>query len=329
MLSRAGEPRVRDSPKDVAAVLLGMHESVAGGLEKAFQHAVAHGSEAIQIFTKNANQWKEPVLAPAQVAAFRAAHAAWGGRPIVAHGSYLVNLCTDKPDILEKSRETVFAEMARCEDLGVANIALHPGAALDLSEEAALDRIAEGLSRVLERTAGMQTRLCLENTAGAGSTMGWSIEQMASIIDRTDHGRARLGVCLDTQHLFAAGYDLRSAAGYDGFFAEFEAKIGTERIAAFHLNDSKRPLGERVDRHEEIGMGQIGLYPFWRLMNDARFEHIGGVVELPPETAAASLTRLKALRGAPEPRETRLVRPLELVPPPAKPRRSAPPARRR
>ena len=306
-----------------------MHESVAGGLEKAFHHAGAHGTEAIQIFTKNANQWKEPMLAPAQIAAFRAAHAAWGGRPIVSHGSYLVNLCTDKPDILERSRETVFIEMARCEDLGVANVALHPGAALDLSEEAALDRIAEGLSLVLERTRGMQTRLCLENTAGAGSTMGWSIDQMAHIIERTDDGRARLGVCLDTQHLFAAGYDLRTAEGYDAFFAEFEAKIGIEKIAAFHLNDSKRPLGERVDRHEEIGMGQIGLYPFWRLMNDTRFEHTAGIVELAPETAAASLGRLKALRAAPEPREKRLVRPLELTAPPVKaPRKSAPPRRR-
>jgi deoxyribonuclease-4 len=295
-----------------------MHESVAGGLYRAFPHAQAHGDEAIQIFTKNASQWKEPVLSPAQIAAFREAHAAWGGRPIVSHGSYLVNLCTDKPDILERSRETVFAEMARCDDLGVASIALHPGAALDLSEEAALDRIAEGLSGVLERTRGMTTRLCLENTAGAGSTMGWSLDQMASIIDRTDGGRARLGVCLDTQHLFAAGYDLRSAAGYDAFFDELEAKIGTRRIAAFHLNDSKRPLGERVDRHEEIGMGQIGLYPFWRLMNDARFEHTAGIVELPPETATTSLTRLRALRGAPEPREKRLVRPLELTAPPVK-----------
>src|SRR5689334_19945218 len=306
-----------------------MHESVAGGLEKAFHHAEAHGSEAIQIFTKNANQWKEPVLASAQVSAFRAAHAAWGGRPIVSHGSYLVNLCTDKLDVLERSRDTVFAEMARCEDLGVANIALHPGAAIDLSEETALARIAESLSLVLERTRGMQTRLCLENTAGAGSTMGWSIDQMANIIDHTDHGAERLGVCLDTQHLFAAGYDLRTPEGYDAFFAEFEAKIGTKKIAAFHLNDSKRPLGERVDRHEEIGMGQIGLYPFWRLMNDARFEHIAGVVELAPETASASVARLKALRGAPEPSEKRLVRPLTLTPPPEKPARKAGPSARR
>jgi deoxyribonuclease-4 len=298
-------------------MLLGAHESVAGGLDKAFEHAEDHGDEAIQIFTKNANQWKEPSLVPAQIAAFRCAHAAWGGRPVISHGSYLVNLCTEKVDILERSRDTVAAEMVRCEELGVAAIAFHPGAALALSDEAALDRIAEGLSVVLERTRGMKTRLCIENTAGQGSTLGWSLDQIATIIDRTAGGE-RLGVCLDTQHMFAAGYDLRSAAGYDAFFAELDAKIGTDRIAAFHLNDSKRPLGERVDRHEEIGMGQIGLYPFWRLMNDARFAETAGIVELPRETAATSLTRLKAMRGAPEPLEKRLVKPLELTPPPIK-----------
>jgi deoxyribonuclease-4 len=288
-------------------VLLGRHESVAGGLDKAFEHAGADGSEAIQIFTKNANQWKEPALLHTQIAAFRSAHATWGGRPVIAHGSYLVNLCSDKLDILEKSRDTVVAEMVRCEELGVTGVALHPGAALEMAEEAAL-----------ERTKGTRTHLCIENTAGAGSTLGWSLDQIASIIDRTDGGRERLRVCLDTQHLFAAGYDLRTPQGYDAFFTELEAKIGIDKIVAFHLNDSKRPLGERVDRHEEIGMGQIGLYPFWRLMNDARFERTAGVVELPPETAAASLGRLRALRAAPEPKEKRLVRPLALTPPPAK-----------
>jgi deoxyribonuclease-4 len=140
-------------------MLLGTHESVAGGLDKAFEHAEAHGDEAIQIFTKNSNQWKEPSLGPAQIAAFRSAHASWGGRPVISHGSYLVNLCTEKLDILERSRDTVAAEMVRCEELGVAGIAFHPGAALALSDEDALDRIAEGLSVVLERTRGMKTRL--------------------------------------------------------------------------------------------------------------------------------------------------------------------------
>jgi deoxyribonuclease IV len=299
-------------------VLLGRHESVAGGLDKAFEHAGADGSEAIQIFTKNASQWKEPPLLGGQIAAFRAAHAAWGGRPVIAHGSYLVNLCSDKLDILERSRDTVVAEMVRCEELGVTGIALHPGAALAMIEEPALDRIAEGLGDVLERTKGMQTCLAIENTAGAGSTLGWSLDQIAAIIDRTEGGPERLRVCLDTQHLFAAGYDLRTAEGYDAFFLEFEAKIGIDRICAFHLNDSKRPLGERVDRHEEVGMGQIGLYPFWRLINDARFDRTAGIVELPPDTATASLARLRTLRGMPEPKEKRLVRPLELTPPPAK-----------
>jgi deoxyribonuclease-4 len=165
----------------------------------------------------------------------------------------------------------------------------------------------------------MTTRLCLENTAGQGSCLAWSLDEMADIIERSGPERDRIGVCLDTQHLFAAGYDLRTPAGYDRFFAEFDEKIGTKRICAFHLNDSKKPLGQRVDRHDEIGVGEIGLYPFWRLVNDPRFEKVPSVVELPRETALASLARLAGLRGAEEPRQKRIVHPLELVPPPPKP----------
>jgi deoxyribonuclease IV len=304
-------------------MLLGAHESVAGGLEKAFQHAEAHADEAIQIFTKNANQWKEPSLAAPEFAAFRAAHAAWGGRPVIAHDSYLVNLCADRSDILERSRASLFAEMERCDRLGVAYIAFHPGAARGMSTSDALDLVAESLSGILERARGMQTRLCIENTAGQGSCLGWSIDEIAGMIQRTGPEGDRLGVCLDTQHLFAAGYDLRTASGYDPFFAEIEAKIGIDRVVAFHLNDSKKPLGQRVDRHEEIGMGEIGLYPFWRLVNDPRFEKVAGVVELPKEMAIPSLKRLRELRGAPEPQQKRLVRPLELTPPQPKPRKPA------
>jgi len=304
-------------------MLLGVHESVAGGLEKAFAHADTHADEAIQIFTKNSNQWKEPNLSALSVAAFRAAHAAWGGRPVIAHDSYLVNLCADRSDMLDRSRAALFAEMERCEKLGVSCIAFHPGAAVDMARGPALDLVAESLSGILERARGMKTRLCLENTAGQGSSLGWSLEEIGAIIERTGTQGERLGVCLDTQHLFAAGYDLRTPSGYDAFFSELDDKIGIERLTAFHLNDSKKPLGHRVDRHEEIGMGEIGLYPFWRLVNDARFDRVAGVVELPPEMAIPSLRRLKDLRGAPEPQQKRLVRPLELTPPPPKATRRA------
>jgi deoxyribonuclease-4 len=299
-------------------MLLGVHESVAGGLERAFDHAVEHGGEALQIFTKNANQWREPPLEAAAVGAFRAAHQAFGGRPIVAHGSYLVNLCAERPDVLERSRETLFSEMVRCERLGVTCIAFHPGASVGMAHADALELIGEGLSGVLDRTRGMQTRLCIENTAGQGSCLGWSLDEIAGIIEKAGHEGARLGVCLDTQHLFAAGYDLRTPTGYDQFFTDFNDKIGIARISAFHLNDSKKPLGQRVDRHDEIGVGEIGLYPFWRLVNDSRFDHVAGIVELPKETAMPSLARLRALRGAEEPRQKRIVHPLELVAPPVK-----------
>jgi deoxyribonuclease-4 len=229
-----------------------------------------------------------------------------------------VNLCSDRHDILERSREALFFEMERCDRLGVAAVAFHPGASVGLSHDDALDLVGEGLGEVLLRTKGMTTRLCLENTAGQGSCLAWSLDEIAGIIERSGKESDRIGVCLDTQHLFAAGYDLRTAAGYDRFFAEFDEKIGTKRICAFHLNDSKKPLGQRVDRHDEIGVGEIGLYPFWRLVNDPRFEKVPGVVELPGEMAMASLARLAGLRGAEEPQEKRIVKPLELVPPPAK-----------
>jgi deoxyribonuclease IV len=303
-------------------MLLGAHESVAGGLEKAFEHAASHAGESLQIFTKNASQWKEPPVGAGEVETFRASHLAFGGRPVIAHGSYLVNLCSERPDILERSREALFWEMERCDRLGVAAIAFHPGASVGRTIADGLCLIGEGLALLLERTKGMSTRLCIENTAGQGSCIGWSLDEIASIIEHTNEGGEglgdRLGICLDTQHLFAAGYDLRTEAGYDAFFDEFDAKIGIHRISAFHLNDSKKPLGQRVDRHDEIGMGEIGLYPFWRLVNDARFENVPGVVELPKETALSSLSRLSGLRGADEPREKRIVAPLELVPPPVK-----------
>jgi deoxyribonuclease-4 len=299
-------------------MLLGAHESVAGGLEKAFALAAAHGGEAVQIFTKNANQWREPLVGIDEVAAFRAAHGSFGQRQVVAHGSYLVNLCSERPDIVEKSREALYLELERCDRLGVTAIAFHPGAGVGMRHADALDLIGEGLAAVLERGRGAHTRLCIENTAGQGSCIGWSLDEIASIIEKTGALGDRLGICLDTQHLFAAGYDLRTPAGYDDFFTAFDAKIGIGRISAFHLNDSKKPLGHRVDRHDEIGVGEIGLYPFWRLVNDPRFAAVPGVVELPRETALSSLARLAALRGAEEPRQKRIVHPLELVPPPAK-----------
>jgi deoxyribonuclease-4 len=295
-------------------MLLGTHPSVAGGLDQAFSRASADGAEALQIFTKSSGQWKEPVLGGELVSAFRAAHSAMGAPPVMAHDSYLVNLCADREDILARSREALFREVERSDALGVAFIAFHPGAANTLAHETALDRVAESLSEVLEKTRGAATRLCIENTAGQGTCVGFSLDDLARLLERTDGGRERLGVCLDTQHLFAAGYDLRGEAGYEAFVRELDAKVGVPRVRCFHLNDSKKPLGSRVDRHEKIGEGEIGLDPFWRLVNDPRFACVPGVVELPPDDARASLAMLKSLRGAPPP-AARPAAPLRLEPP--------------
>jgi deoxyribonuclease-4 len=282
-------------------MLLGAHESVAGGLDKAFARGAAYGIEAVQIFTKNASQWKEPVLGSEQLAAFRAAHRTWGGGPVIAHDSYLVNLCSDRPDVLARSRASLVCELERCHALGVGVIAFHPGASMGLDKARAIARVGESLDAMLELGVGMTTRLAIENTAGQGTALAWSIDEIAAIIAASGPLADRLGVCLDTQHLFAAGYDLRTAQGYDAFFDEFERKVGISRICSFHLNDSKKGLGERVDRHEAIGRGQIGLYPFWRLVNDPRFASTAGVVELPPDAAVTSFAQLVGLRGAPMP----------------------------
>lgn len=299
---------------------VGAHESIAGGLDKAFARADEHGDEALQIFTKSSGQWKEPSLSREQIAAFRDGLRSFG-RPVIAHDSYLVNLCADRDDILERSRAALSFELERCDALGVDFIAFHPGAANELPLDVALSRVAESLSMVLEKARGAKTQLCLENTAGQGTCVGWSLDEIATILERTEGGE-RLGVCLDTQHLFAAGHDLRTAEGYDAFFQRFDEVVGLDRVRCFHLNDSKKPLGERVDRHEEIGVGAIGLYPFFRLMNDARFERVPGVLELPPEATVTNLGRLTGLRGASEPTQTKLAAPLSLTAPEAKPKRS-------
>ncbi len=299
-------------------MLLGAHVSTAGGLDRAFAAAEREGAGALQVFTKVSAQWREPTLARGQVEAFRAAHRAFGGAPLIAHDSYLVNLCADKEELLARSRAALLAEVERCDALGVDFIAFHPGSAGTLPREAALARVGESLSEVLAQTRGARTRLCLENTAGQGSAVGWSLEEIATIVNATDDP-ARVGVCLDTQHLFAAGYDLRDDAGYDAFFREVEARLGVERVCCFHLNDSKRALGERVDRHEEIGKGHIGAGAFHRLVNDPRFARVAGVLELPPEVVGDNLARLRAMVGAEPPAPT----PPPVAPPPAarKPRK--------
>jgi deoxyribonuclease IV len=261
---------------------LGAHLSIAGGLPRAIDRAVASGCEALQIFTKNASQWRARPLPEAEVALFRGKAAAAGIGPIVAHDSYLINLAAADPIIRARSREALGEELDRAEALGLMGLVMHPGAYTTGTEAAGLELIADGLRDLLAARPGGRTLVLLEHTAGQGSTLGHRFEHLAAIIRRLD-GSPRVGVCLDTCHLLAAGYDVCDPAGYEATVRQFDSIVGLSRIKVLHLNDSKRPCGSRVDRHEHIGRGCLGLTPFRRLLHDRRFAGLPMLLETPKE----------------------------------------------
>ncbi|CAM3220885.1 deoxyribonuclease IV [Corallococcus sp. ZKHCc1 1396] len=271
---------------------IGAHESIAGGVSQAFQRAEAHGAKALQIFTKNARGWSAPALTEDEARAFRA-EARRAGLPVIAHGSYLVNLAGEVPEAREKSLACVTEELTRCERLGIPLLILHPGSHPDTAR--GLERIAHGLDEVHRRCPGFQARICLEVTAGQGHALGWRFEHLEDILGRVKE-EDRLSVCLDTCHLFAAGYDLSTKRGYEAVMAECDRRVSLSRVAAFHLNDCKKPLGCRVDRHEEPGKGTIGLTAFRCLMKDPRFVDTIGVLETPfPERYGENIRLLESL----------------------------------
>jgi deoxyribonuclease-4 len=254
--------------------------SVAGGLPRAVERAVVHGCEALQIFTKNASQWRGRPLPPEEVRAFRARIRASGIHPVVSHGSYLINLATPHDALRMQSMAAMADELDRAESLGLLGVVLHPGCYTTGSEAHGLDRIGDGLLDLLRDRPRGKTMVLLEHTAGQGSSLGATFEQLATIIARV-RGHRRVGVCLDTCHLLASGYDLVSTEGFARTFLEFERVVGFSRLRALHLNDSKRPLGSRVDRHTHIGEGHLGLEPFRRLINDPRFAGLPMLLETP------------------------------------------------
>jgi deoxyribonuclease IV len=265
---------------------LGAHVSVAGGCAKAIGLGEELGCGAIQIFVKNASQWRGKELAEEEVAGFRQAHAGSRVGPLVAHASYLINLAATDPEILRKSREALADEARRCARLGVGGLVLHPGAHLGAGEERGIDLVAESLDAVFaelrtEPPAGPLPRILLENTAGQGSCLGHRLEHLAAIRARVEDS-GRVGVCLDTCHAFAAGYAVHEEAGYEDFVAEVGERLGFALVGCFHLNDSLRPFASRRDRHEHIGKGQIGLGLFARLLHDPRLAAIPMVLETEP-----------------------------------------------
>ena len=260
-------------------LLAGAHMSIAGGMHKAFERGRSVRCRTIQIFLKSSNQWKARTLTDDDSMLFRVAREKSGISPVLAHDSYLINLASPDPDLHRKSLDAFVEEMRRANDLGVPCLILHPGAHLGAGVQAGINRVARALNRAIDRV-GPPVRLLLETTAGQGSSLGSRFEELAAILERMRKPE-RAGVCLDTCHIFAAGYDIRSREGYEKTLREFDRLIGVGRIQAIHVNDSLKDLGSRVDRHSHIGKGRIGLEAFQCLVNDPRFVDVPKILETP------------------------------------------------
>ncbi len=304
---------------------LGAHLSIGGGLPRAVDRAVVSRCETLQIFTKSAGMWRARPLPDAEIAEFRQKVRRSGITPVFAHNSYLINVAAANPILRRQSLDALWEELLRADALGLHGLIMHPGAYIGGTEADGLRRIAGALGELLSRRR-VKPRILLEHTAGQGSNLGHRFEHLATILDGVKWS-ARVGVCLDTCHLIAAGYDIVTEAGYRETFRELDAIVGLDRVKVFHLNDSKRPCGSRVDRHEHIGQGCLGLETFRRLLNDRRFRNSPMLLETPKDDErerrrsaraplevdpydAMNLATLRSLIAAqkPSPRSTRRTR---------------------
>ena len=267
-------------PVPGAGPLIGAHMSVAGGAVTGIERALAVRARALQIFTKNSNQWKGKPISDAEAAAFREAWAASGLAPVVAHDSYLINLSSPDPALLQKSIEALADELLRCETLGVPFLVVHPGAHMGSGVLEGCDRVAASINEARALAPAPSVIVLLETVAGQGTTLGRKFEELARI--RSGVVRRDLTqYCFDTCHVHAAGYDLATEKGYEETFREFDAILGLESLRVFHVNDSKNERGSHVDRHENIGKGKIGVGAFARLMRDPRFTAVPKLLETP------------------------------------------------
>jgi deoxyribonuclease-4 len=279
--------------------LLGAHMSIEGGLHRAFERIRLVNGESLQIFSKNQRQWKAPPLTASEIKQFREAWKHWGKGPVAIHDSYLINLAN--PDTIKAKRAVnAFAdEIMRAGQLEIPYLIMHPGSHVGAGREKGLWQLTANLDRAFKLAEeATSVMVLLETTAGQGTGLGSSFEELAHVINHSGYSK-RLGVCFDTCHAFAAGYDISTKAGYEKTFADFEVMLGLKRLRFFHLNDSKKELGSRVDRHEHIGRGKIGLKTFRLLMNDPRFANHPMVLETPKEKDLkediANLTLLRSL----------------------------------
>jgi len=263
---------------------IGPHVSATGGVENAPINAHEVGASAFALFTKNQRQWKSAPLSAENIRKFKAncQEHGFAADYILPHDSYLINLGQPDNELLQKSRDAFLDEMQRCEQLGLTMLNFHPGSHLNLiSLDDCLKRISDSINWTLERTSGVTA--VIENTAGQGSNVGFSFSHLAQIIDKVDD-KSRVGICIDTCHTYSAGYDLKTAAGYEATWQEFDNILGMKYLRAIHLNDTKKELGSRVDRHDSIGKGLFGLAFFERIMKDDRFNHIPFILETPNDS---------------------------------------------
>ena len=260
--------------------LLGAHVSISGGVEKAPERGKNLGCDCIQIFSKNQNQWKAKPLSDENISGFKAGLTEFSIQSVLIHDSYLINLCTPDETKWKMSFDAFVDEIDRGDQLGVGQLVFHPGSHMGEGEEAGLNKIADSLNRAIQMRPDSRVRLLLETTAGQGTNLGYRFEHLEQIIDLVED-KERMGVCLDTQHAFASGYDIRDEESYNSMWKLFDEVIGLERLQAIHLNDSKKEYASRRDRHEHIGQGLIGENAFRLLMNDPRFYGIGMYLETP------------------------------------------------
>ncbi len=263
---------------------IGAHVSASGGVENAPVNAHEIGATAFALFTKNQRQWKAAPLTKDSISKFKKNCELYGYQPfqILPHDSYLINLGHPEDEGLAKSREAFIDEMQRCEQLGLDRLNFHPGSSLGkISDEACLKRIAESINIALDKTKGVIA--VIENTSGQGSNLGFTFEQLKLIIDNVED-KSRVGVCIDTCHAYTAGYDIKTEKGFNDTFAKFDSVIGFKYLKGMHINDSKKELATRVDRHDSLGKGFLGMDIFKMIMGDSRFENIPLILETPDET---------------------------------------------
>ncbi|HBY99840.1 MAG TPA: deoxyribonuclease IV [candidate division Zixibacteria bacterium] len=280
-------------------MLLGAHMSIAGGVFNAILEGEKLGCTTIQIFTKSSNQWRAKELGEDELTRYHAEQKRTGIYPVIAHDSYLINLGSPDEALLTKSREAFAIELQRCEKLKIPYLVTHPGAHMGQGEEEGLKKIAASLDWIFDHTGDLKSKVALESTAGQGTSLGYRFEQLAHIIELSAHPE-RIKVCIDTCHIFAAGYDISNEDSYQKTISEFDRIIGLRSLAAIHLNDSKKGLGSKVDRHEHIGKGFIGEKAFGFFMKDKRFEKIPKLLETSKENDmdTVNLGILRRLAGA-------------------------------